>query len=427
MDESGFDPQPDGRGTTTLSAKERRAAFALLFICLMTSGAGNSILFAVLPPIARDLSLPDFAVGVIYTVSAVFLTVSAQLWGRLSDRFGRKPIILIGLMGYALSTISFAIVIENAQFLAASIGVIGVVACLALARGLFGLIGSAAGPAAQAYVADRTRPIERTEAIAALTAAYGFGAALGPGIAGWVAPRLGLVAPLYFIAVFGLACAVAVRFRLPERTPPKSERRDAARPKLSLAFDVRLRGILSAAVLTWVVQGVALQTTNFLVMDRVGVTGRSATELGGAVLTASALAILTSQLGIIRTLKPPPRTAMTWGACLSCAGALMMAFSHAFGEILFAAVLAGLGMGLTRPAVSAAASLAVERHEQGAAAGLAMSMAGIGFLIAPFAGLLLYQEVGRSAPFLLSAALAIWILGVALFDASVRRASTRAV
>lgn len=427
-DAPGAGLQPPVSATTPA---QRRRAFLVLFGCLMTSGIGNSILFAVLPSLAREIELPEVAVGLVYTVSAVLFMVMSQVWGRASDRFGRRPIILLGLIGYSASSFVFATVVEFGR--RGAVGALGALAMMMLARALFGAIGSAAGPAAQAYVADRTAPHERTEAIAGLTAAFGFGAAIGPGFAGWLAPYVGLVAPLYVVSVFGVAGALAVRSFLPERTPPKERPAPGGEVRrAALAGDQRLRVILVASALIWVVQATSLQTVGFLVIDRMVAplglddpSGR-ATQLAGIALTVSALAMLAAQLGVIRQLHPGPKTALIAGACVTCAGASVMAAAGDMVTLTVSAAMMGFGMGLARPGAAAAASLAVEPEEQGAAAGLVAATAGVGFLTAPVTGLLLYQMGPGWAPFALSAVFSAAVVALALTHPAIARAAARA-
>lgn len=80
-----------------MRALEGKAAFRLLFGCLLTVGMGNSMLLAVLPALSRTLGLPDAAVGVIFSFSAVLWVITSPLWGRASDRLGRKRLIVFGL------------------------------------------------------------------------------------------------------------------------------------------------------------------------------------------------------------------------------------------------------------------------------------------------------------------------------------------
>ncbi|MGH6951172.1 MAG: MFS transporter, partial [Vitreimonas sp.] len=196
-----------------------RRQFRLLFVCLLVIGAGNSMLLAVAPPLVRELNLPDSSVGWIFSLSALLWVFASPIWGRASDRHGRRPIAALGLGAYATSMTLFGVVVM--------LGLNGVLAgawlfiCLMLARAIFGAFGSASSPAAQAYIADRTTIFERTEQLAALTSAFALGQAFGPALCAALAAWLGLVFPIWLIAVLAAGAAFAVWRFLPENTPPK--------------------------------------------------------------------------------------------------------------------------------------------------------------------------------------------------------------
>jgi len=215
---------------SSTTPEQRRRAFAVLFACLMTTGVGNSMTFAVLPPLARQIAMPDLWVGYIYTVSATLFLIMSQVWGVVSDRTGRRPVILMGLCAFSVTMVVLAIGVHLG--LSGALSAVWVFVILAAARAVFGAFGSASGPAATAYVADRTTPGERTEALAALTAAFGFGAAIGPGFAAWMTPRFGLSSPLMATALLAAIAAVAVRLYLPERTPPREIGRASCRERV---------------------------------------------------------------------------------------------------------------------------------------------------------------------------------------------------
>lgn len=404
---------------------ERRRAFRVLFACLVVTGAGNSMLFALLPPLARKVGMGELAVGLVYMVSGVLFTVMSQVWGSLSDRYGRRPFILSGLTGFSVSTTVMAIVV--ALGLGGLIGAGATAAGVIIARGLFGAFGSATGTVAQAYVADRTAPHERTRAIAGLTAGFGLGGALGPALAGLAAPHVGLVVPFAATAALALLGAAIAWFAMPERTPPKPQAgRGALLRAMSLAGDPRLRAILFFGCALWMGQGATLQTTGFLIMDRLDVGGEAAAGLSGGVLSIGALALLAGQVVIIPLLRLVPRAAIALGGLAGVAGAALMTVAGDLGLVTVAFALMSLGMGLARPGMASAASLAVEPHEQGAAAGLAMATAGMGFLLAPVTGVLAYRLLGPWAPFAITAAGLAGALALALRSRGLARASARA-
>ena len=140
---------------------ERRRAFTILFVSLMCLGAGQTVMFAVLPSLARSLKLTEFEASLPFVASATVWVFSSGYWGRRSDHWGRKPVILLGLVAFGVSFGLFAVF--------ANLGVDGIIPAMVAyplmiaARSLYGIFGSGSAPAAQAYVADRTTRAERTQ------------------------------------------------------------------------------------------------------------------------------------------------------------------------------------------------------------------------------------------------------------------------
>lgn len=408
------------------SATKRRVGFWVLFGCLVNNGLSNSMLFAVLPPLAREVGISPLAVGATYAVAALFFTVMSQVWGGMSDRFGRRPIIMLGLGGAAASMFAMAGTIALARAGAVGAGLAG--AMIIASRALFGFINSAVGPSATAWVADRTTPEQRTSAIATLTAAFGLGAAAGPAVGAAAAPFIGLAGPFVATGVAALAGLLAVRAFLPERTPPKDRGRGAGGVgALAMALDPRLRDILLIGCGIWVVQAVGLQIVGFAAMDRLDLTGPAASGAAGVALTAGALAALTAQAVVIPAFRLRPRPAVVAGGALAAAGALGLAAAADLASLAAAFAVQGFGLGLARPGASAAASLAVEPEEQGRAAGLASASAGVGFFVSAAVGAGLYEVAGSTASFAAAAVIALAALAAAAMSPSVARASRRAM
>src|SRR5713101_6417252 len=133
---------------------DHQRALRILFLCLVCIGLGQSMLFSILPPAAREIGLSPFQVSTIFATSATIWVFVSPMWGRRSDRVGRRRVILIGLLGYALSMASLATMIEVG--LAKALPLAAVYPLMIASRSLFALFGSGTGPASQAYVADRT-------------------------------------------------------------------------------------------------------------------------------------------------------------------------------------------------------------------------------------------------------------------------------
>ena len=404
------------------SPEQRRRAFRLLFICLMATGVGNSMLFAILPPLAREIGVAEIYVGAIYTLSALMFLTMSPVWGALSDRYGRRPLIVFGLSAFAVSTLVFAVGAYAGQ--SGLLPPIAAIIAMALSRALFGSLGSATNPAAQAYVADRTSPAERTQALAGMTAAFGLGGVIGPALAATFAERIGVAPFMALVAILVGAGALAVRLLLPERTPPKRKGRPI-NPFVQFRFaaDPRLTAFVVFGCVVWLTQASSLQAIAFYVMDRLQRSPEEGLQLAGVALTAGAAALIFAQLVVIPALKASPRSLMVLGAALIAIGNLELVFSNAYAAIVFGFIINSFGFGLARSGFVGGASLAVEPEEQGRAAGLTTASAGVGFLIAPVAGLWLYQAFGPETPFQLNAALSLAALALAALHPRVRAAA----
>lgn len=394
---------------------DRRGAFRLLFFSLMAIGAGNTMLIAaVLPPLTRDLGLPDWMAGAVFSFSALCWSLGSPYWGKKSNIWGRRRVAALGLAGYALSMALFAI---SAMLALAGLieDAIIVFICLTLSRAVFGLIGSGVVPSAQAYIADRTSEDERTEEIASVTAGFTVGSVVGPAFAAalvagftYLSPRFGLISPVIATIIIAALMSLVLLRRLPEKQPPRT---DALRIETTGARGLwrqwHVAPYLIYAVCLSLVTGVLTQTFLFAVMDKMEVTGAMAVQYTGPAFTMGALGVLISQLILIPRLKYSNRTLMVTGSVPLILGTLMIipAGKDAYAILVFAQFLIGLGQGLVRPGFSAGASLAVPADLQGNVAGLVISANGLGYVVTPFFGLFLYQYVDRNLPFWLSAGL----------------------
>jgi len=383
---------------TQTTPRERRIGFAALVAATACLGMGQTIVFAVLPPLAREIGFADAQVGAIFMLSAVFWVTLAPLWGRRSDEWGRKPCVLIGLSGFVVSMILFATALH--------LGVVGAMTGLPLyvlvvaMRSVYGIIGSATPAAAQAYVADRSSAEERTGALAMFSAAFGFGAMLGPGFGGAVA-AIDPLAPLYAVAGLAAAVWIAVFFLMPERSRPVKR---ADRPKMRMT-DRRITTFLIYGVTSGLINAIPIQIIGFYFIDTLDLTAEEATQFVGVGLMAASMATLFSQLVLVQRFGMTPRALMLAAPVMIALGHGTIALSTAFGPLVFGLLLAGLGGGMALPGFTAGASLAVESDEQGSAAGLTNAAGASGFILAPVLGFSLYA-VAPNAPFLMTVAAA---------------------
>lgn len=386
-----FDERPS-------SPSQRRLALAILLAGVVCMGMGQTIVFAVLPPIARKIGMGDLQVLSIFMLSALFWVVIGPFWGRQSDTYGRRPFIVIGLSGFAVSMTAFATVLHFG--LAGALSGVVLYAMLLGTRSIYGVIGCATPGAAQAYIADRTPPERRTAGMSAFSAAFGIGAMAGPAFAGAVV-AIDPLAPLYAVAGAAAASVAAVYFFLPERTAPKER---TPRPKLS-PMDRRIRPFLAYAVATGIVTSIPVQFIAFYFIDRLGLRSEDALQLVGVALSAAAMASLFSQLVLVQRFNLPPITLMRAGPILILIGHAIIAMSTLIGPLVFGMLLSGLGAGMLTPGYAGGASLSVTADEQGSAAGLSNAAGASGFIFAPLIGNLFYM-ISPSALFIATATMA---------------------
>ncbi|HQS69466.1 MAG TPA: MFS transporter, partial [Novosphingobium sp.] len=285
----------------------------------------------------------------------------------------------------------------------------------ALARSFYGLLGSAAPPAVQAYVASRTGRAERTKALALVASSFGLGTVLGPALAPlMILPGIGLVGPFAVFAIMGVIVLVLLRTRLPDDDPrfagrgevmadpyggssnaPMAAEDTAEQPveaaRLRLR-DQRLRPWLLAGLIGGHAQAMVLGVIGFLLLDRLGLRGDPDAGAGpvGLVLMAGAVATLLAQWGLIPMLGMGPRTSTLWGMGLATLGVLPIAAGSDLHTIAVGFAVASLGFGMFRPGFTSGASLAVGRGEQGQAAGIVTSVNGAAYIAAPAIGVWLY-------------------------------------
>ena len=175
-------------------ANPAKRAKGLLFLALFMSIVGFSILFPIVAPLSRSLGLSEVEVGWLSTSYSLTQFFGGPYFGILSERIGRKPVLLIGVFGFALGFAAFGTVAHlgvstgcrtSFSYRCSAIG----------ARVLGGMLSSATLPAAQAYIADVTERHERTSGMALVGAAFGLGLIFGP-VIGAVLSRFGLLTPI---------------------------------------------------------------------------------------------------------------------------------------------------------------------------------------------------------------------------------------
>ena len=376
-----------------MTARLTRHQLSILIVSLMATGIGQSLVFAILAPLGREVNLGELQITSIIAVSALVFGLSSPHWGRLSDRIGRKPIIITGLIGYTIGTLLFTSVFYA--------GLSGLLSGLTLyivaliARCSQSVVMSATNPASTAYAADHTSRDERTSTMAKLGTANSMGTILGPAVSGALA-TFGLLAPLYFAGCLSALAALLIWRQLPS-TPPESLVSRQMRARLRWR-DPRLRLYLMSAIGLFVGFSGIQQTLGFQLQDKLSLTGIQTAQMTGAALMVSASFTFLVQVTVMQRLKLKSLQFVRVGLLSMMFGAATISAFDSFAVLAVGMAFLGTGLGLCMPAISAGASLAVTPEEQGGAAGLVSACPAIGFVAGPVTAGALYQVNGSLAP-----------------------------
>src|SRR6056297_816887 len=388
-----------------------RRQLTVLILGLMATGIGQSLVFAILAPLGREVHLTEVQITSIIAVSALVYGLASPHWGRFSDRVGRKPVIITGLIGYAVGTLLFtstfyagmAGLLSGSLFYAT---VLGTRVCQAL-------VMSATNPASTAYAADNTERGQRTRTMARLATASSMGTILGPAVSGALA-TLGLLAPLYFAAALATVAAFMVWRFLP-LTPPQDRHgyKTAARLRYT---DRRISLLLLCAVGLFIGFSGIQQTLGFQLQDKLHLSGIQTAQLTGAALMVSAVFTFLIQMTVMQRVQLKTTQFIRIGLMALLIGAGVISTFETFPVLAVGMAFLGSGTALCMPAISAGASLAVESSEQGAAAGLVASCPAIGFSVGPVCAGALYQIDPILAPLFSAAVFAVVLLIITFRD-----------
>lgn len=414
-----------GRTSTDGTDAQIRILLTVAFVTVLAQMSLNP----VIAPLARDVGLADWQVGVTLSTAALMVALTGPAWGRRSQSAGRRSVLVSALSVAAAATALFALVAGLGM--AGALGGIGLFLLFLLLRGVFfGAAMAAVPPTAQAAVADATTADDgtvdsgaRVRGMSRLGATQGVGQVVGSAVGGLLA-IFGLMVPLVAVPVFLALTVVLVRTRLRPQAPTELMRR----PRTVRPTDHRVRPFLLCCFGMYLALGFIQVIIGFLIQDRLDVSGDRAGLLTGLALLVAGAGVVVSQAVIVPRSGWGPGTLLRVGAATATAGFLILA--PAVRSVPLAAVLlyigvgvVALGMGAATPGFTAGASLRVTPAEQGGVAGLVTAATGLTMVLAPTTGALLY-ELDGSAPVTAGAVVTALVCAIAVLDPQLRAASS---
>lgn len=383
-----------------------------LFLVVFLDLIGFGMIIPVFPFYAEKIGVDPASVILFLGLYSLGQLVGAPVWGALSDRYGRRPILLLTLLANAAA--SWMLGFANTGLL------------LALSRVVAGV---AAGniSAAFAYTTDITNDETRPRALGLLGSAFGFGFILGPALGGALAasgdPDAGLSRVAHASALMSLVAFALTWFRLPESLPPE-KRRHASAPRPRVTAYLRrpvLRDLLLSTCI--VIAAVALLQSALAVWaaERMGMGPATLGWVYGFVgllsvsVQAGAIGALTRRFG--------PERLTRAGAILIGIGLAAVPPVQTMTPLLIALGFFAVGSALFNPSMSGLVANAAESHERGAVLGAYQGAASLGRVIGPFAGSAIARGGSLSWPFVVGAAVSF--VGALMIHAQGNRRSAQ--
>jgi DHA1 family tetracycline resistance protein-like MFS transporter len=368
-----------------------------LFLIVFIDLVGFGLVIPLLPFYALRFAASPQQVTLLLAVYSLMQLFTAPLWGRLSDRVGRRPVLIVSMAASVL-----------AYFW------IGSATALWMLFAARGLAGACAGniAAAQAYIADITKPEERAKGMGLIGAAFGLGFIIGPALGGLLAGNDPTTAdvetPAWVAAGLSFVALCGVALLLPESLPADSPgRRGRARNRIVAILDVLRRPVLPRLILIFflVILAFAGMESTFALWA-IGQFGWGPRQIGyvfayvgvlSAILQGGLIGRLTQRFGEERLL--------FCGLALIGAGLLVMTVARDIAVLALATTALALGMGLTQPSLNSLISRRAGREEQGEVLGVSQSVGSLARVFGPAAAGFFFGEFGRNAAFFWGAAL----------------------
>lgn len=377
---------------------------ATLFFTVFLDLAGFGMILPLLPFYAQRYGADAFQVGLLFSVYSLSQAIGAPLLGRVSDRFGRRPILLITVAGHGLSLILFALA-----------GSFTVLLIARIAAGIF----AANFSIAQAYVADVTPPETRAKGMGLVGAALGMGFVVGPGLGGLLS-FLGQVAVPLGAAVLAAVNFVMILRALPESLEKRTRRRAG---RWNPIRGIREIGAPTGALLVLffliIVAFSAMEGTLALFCEAVFGFGVAETSV---LLVMIGVVIAVVQGGLLGRLveRFGERGLVRTGIALMALGLLGVPLSAplrvgvgALGLLGLASILLAVGNGVCNPSLLGLISRLTEAERQGQTLGVTRSLGALARTAGPLWGGWVFRELGPSWPYYLAALLMLGTLGLA--------------
>ncbi len=390
--------------------------WVLMAVCFVDM-MGLMLVAPLMPFYALDLKAAEWLVGPLIASFAVAQLVSSPVWGKFSDRYGRRPAMLIGLAASAFAYVIFGLATSLWMLFASRI--------------VQGLGGGTTG-VAQAYVADTMGPGERAKALGWLSAATSAGVVIGPFI-GSAAYNFGRETPGLVAAMLVLINVYFAWRWLPEsraaHAPPRSPSGHVVVPQgrsvRQALWEIVRQPATPAHRVIWIyvvgmlALNVVIGVLALYLKDTFSITAKTIGYffpifgVVGVLMRASLVGWFNARFGEIRTMQIGT-ISLLLGLALMPLPAALLPPAHALVLFIIFLVLVPMGTALLFPASTSLVSQRTDRHELGLVMGAQQTFRGIVSIVGPIGATVSFAALGHGVPFLLAAAI-VGVAGVLAF------------
>lgn len=361
----------------------------VIFVTVFIDLLGFGIIIPLLPFYAESFGASALAIGLLGTSFSLMQFLFSPIWGRWSDRVGRKPIILIGLMGSCLSYLALALSTTLPMVF--------------LAR-IIGGIAGANIPTAQAYIADVTTPENRARGMGMVGAAFGLGFIFGPAIGGMLS-RDSPSTPMWFASALCLANFAAAWFLLPESRTANASTRSLGRLEAFRHVVKKPTLVLLLGLFFLVTLAFSGFEATFAIFGeaKFGFTTSTIGFVFAFIGVVLALVQGVAVHKVVKVIGERRLIPLAIGAIALGIGLVPLAWS--VPTLLVALGVLAVGMGFNSPSLTAMVSKLADEDDQGAILGFTQSLASLGRVVGPTWGGFLYDAYGMTTPYLSAAVL----------------------
>lgn len=377
----------------------KKRALLSVFLTICVSLIGFGLVIPLLPAYGQKFGATELQIGLLFASFSIAQLVASPILGEWSDRWGRRPVLILSLLGSALSFFILALAPN--------------LAWLFVSRLVDGFTGGNI-TTARAYIADISEPKERARKFGLIGAAFGLGFILGPALGGALA-HLGLAVPAWFAMGLSLASALLAWWWLPETVhQPQRPLVSPLRELPRLIQRAPIGSLLLINFLMWTGFSV-YQTTFPLFADR---RFQMAPTQVGYVLAFVGLVGVVMQAGVVGHVvrRLGERKTFLFGLGLSVAGLLGASLTHSVWSFYALAGIASAGGAMALPTFTSILSQSVSSEEQGRLQGVSGSLESLARIIGPIwgNGLLKYDTALPYA----SASLLLLFVGIGMANVS---------